>query len=298
MDGKRRSFAALWAAASFLLLSLMSSPASAQAGKYVTLDGSSGVKLYYEESGAGDPVVFVPGWIMTVRYFDRQLEYFSGSKSTRFIVFDPRAQGRSSQTLDGANYVQHARDLKMFIDELGLKNVVLGGWSWGMDTVYAYISMYGTDNIRAVVNIDQTPNPLASGEGAWKDGDLTAVKTFFDAFAKDRVATTQAFLPTMFTKPVSRDELRWMESETMMTADVVAGLLFYDGWMFDNTKIVSDLKLPQLYFVNELNAEAAKTFLARNRPDAELMALGGHAMFYDHAPAFNERLASFLAKHH
>jgi non-heme chloroperoxidase len=298
MDKKRRMFAALWAAVSFLLLALTPSPASAQAGKYVTLDGASGVKLYYEESGAGDPVVFVPGWIMTVRYFDRQLDYFKGSKSTRFIVFDPRAQGRSSKTLDGANYVQHARDLKMFIDELGLRNVVLGGWSWGMDTVYAYLAMYGSDNIRGIVNIDQTPNPLASGEGAWTDGNLTAVKTFFDAFSGDRIATTRGFLPTMFTKPVSPDELRWMESETMMTADVVAGLLFYDGWMFDNTKTVRDLKLPQLYFVNAVNAEAAKTFLAQNSPDAELMALGGHAMFYDHAPAFNERLAKFLAKHH
>lgn len=297
MEKKMHPFAALWVAASLLLVSLMSSPANAQSGKFVTLDGSSGVKMYYEESGSGDPVVFVPGWIMTVRYFDRQLEYFKGSKSTRFIVFDPRAQGRSSKTLDGANYVQHAQDLKIFIDKLGLKNVVLGGWSWGMDTVYAYISLYGTDNIRAVINIDQTPYPLASGEGAWTDGNITAVKTFFDAFSKDRVATTQGFLPSMFTKPVSRDELRWMESETMKTPDVVAGLLFYDGWMFDNTKTVRDLRLPQLYFVNEVNAEAAKNFLAKNSPDAELMPLGGHAMFYDHAPAFNERLANFLARH-
>lgn len=297
MDKLRQPLAALWTAASFLLLSLMLSPANAQTGKYVTLDGKSGVKLYYEESGAGDPVVFVPGWTMTVRYFDKQLKYFSGSKSTRFIVYDPRAHGRSSKTLDGANYVQHARDLKMFIDKLGLKHVVLGGWSWGMDTVYAYISMYGADNIRAIVNIDQTPDPLASGEGAWTDGDIAAVKQFFDAFSRDRVATTREFLPAMFTKHLSRDELRWMEAEVMKTPDIVAELLYYDGWMFDNTNTVRKLGLPQLYFVSEGNAEAAKKFLARNCPTAELATLGAHAMFYDMAPAFNERLAAFLAKH-
>jgi pimeloyl-ACP methyl ester carboxylesterase len=297
MNTKSRLFAALGVMLALAFLALAFSPSSSKAGKYVTVDGKNGVQLYYEESGSGDPVVFVPGWTMTVRYFDRQLEYFSSSRSTRFIVFDPRAHGRSTQTLDGANYRQHARDLKAFIDKLGLKHVVLGGWSWGMDTVYAYISMYGADNIRAVVDIDQTPDPLASGAGAWTDGDIAAVKQFFDAYAGDRIATTRSFLPDMFTKSLSADELRWMESETLKTPDIVANLLYYDGWMFDSTKIVRSLNVPQLFFVSEGNAAAAKAYLVKNRPDAELAPLGAHAMFYDHAPAFNERLASFLARH-
>lgn len=289
-----KMFAALLAALSFLLLTPLTASA---AGKYVTIDSKAGVKLYYEESGSGDPVVFVPGWTMTSRYFTPQLEYFKGSKTTRFIVFDPRAHGRSTKTMDGANYVQHARDLKLFMDKLGLKHVVLGGWSWGMDTVYAYISMYGADNVRAVVNIDQTPNPLASGEGAWTDGDITAVKSFFDSYTEDRAGTTRAFLPSFFKMPVTAAELKWMEAEAMTTPDVVAGLLYYDGWMFDNTETVRKLKRPQLYFVSEGNAKAAQAFVARTCPNAELVALGEHAMFYDQAAVFNERLARFLAAH-
>jgi pimeloyl-ACP methyl ester carboxylesterase len=297
MDMERRSVAALWAAASLAFLSPLLSPASARAGQYVTIDPAHHVRLYYEQSGSGDPVIFVPGWTMTSRYFTRQVAYFKGSKSTRFIVFDPRAQGRSSKTLDGANYIQHARDLKMFIDKLGLKHVVIGGWSWGMDTVYAYLSMYGTDNIRAVVDVDQTPFPLASGEGAWTDGDVASVKPFFDDFTKDRSATTSTFIPTMFTAHLSPNEVRWMKAEVMMTPAIVADLLYYDGWMFDSTDVVKKLKVPQLYFISQGKAAAAKAFLAHNSPDAEVVAMGEHAMFYDHAPAFNARLASFLAKH-
>ena len=63
------------------------------------------------------------------------------------------------------------------------------------------------------------------------------------------------------------------------------------------TELVRKLKVPQLYFVDEVNAPAAKAYLARNSPQAEVVALGGHAMFYDHAPAFNARLADFLARH-
>ena len=293
MGAKWRPVAAIWTAACLAFLPSM----PAQAGQYVTIDSTRHIRLYYEESGSGDPVVFVPGWTMTSRYFSRQLQYFSGSKSTRFIVYDPRAQGRSTRTLGGANYIQHARDLKMFIDKLGLKHVVLGGWSWGMDTVYAYLSMYGADNVRAVVDIDQTPYPLATGEGAWSDGGPSAVKQFFDDFSKDRDATTRGFIPMMFTEKLSPAELGWMKSEAMMTPEIVADLLYYDGWFFDNTELVRKLKVPQLYFVSQGNAAAAKTFIARNCPDAELVPLGEHAMFYDHAPVFNARLAAFLAKH-
>jgi pimeloyl-ACP methyl ester carboxylesterase len=296
VDKVGRLLPALCAATGLLLASALF-PQSAQAGSYVTVDGKNGVRLYYEEAGSGDPVVFVPGWTMTVRYFDRQLAFFAGSKSTRFIVFDPRAHGRSTKTLDGANYLQQARDLKAFIDELHLKHVVLGGWSWGMDTVYAYLSLYGAENVRAIVDIDQTPDPLGTGGGGWNDGTVTDVKPFFDDFAKDRVTTTRSFLPTMFASPVSKTELQWMESEVMMTPSIVASLLYYDGWFFDNTELVRRLRVPQLYFVSRGNAAAAKTFLSRNAPDAEMMALGEHAMFYDQAPAFNARLAAFLAKH-
>ena len=293
----RVSNTALWTALFFILLSWLLFPTGARAGQYATIDPKTKIRLYYEESGGGDPVVFVPGWTMTSRYFSRQVQYFKGSKSTRFIVFDPRAQGRSSKTFEGANYAQHARDLKAFIDKLGLKHVVLGGWSNGMDTVYAYLATYGTDNIRAVVDVDQTPNPLASGEGAWTDGDVPSAKAFLDAFAKDRDATTRGFLPTMFATPVSPAELRWMRSEVMMTPDIVAQLLYYDSWMSNYAETVNKIKVPQLYFVSRGKVAAATAFLSRNAPDAEVVRLGEHAMFYDQAPAFNARLASFLAKH-
>ena len=300
-----RKLATQLAAIALFLTGLIVAPASALAepqvrafaGRYVTVDSKTGVQLYYEESGSGDPVLFVPGWTMTVPFFRHQLDYFQGSKTTRFITYDPRAHGRSTKTMEGANYNQHARDLKVMIDRLHLKNVVLGGWSWGMDTVYAYISMYGTANIRAVVNMDQTPNPLASGDGAWSDGDFTSVKFFFDKFTEDRAGTTRQFMPSFFDKSVPADELQWMTSEAMMTPNVVAGLLYYDGWYYNSTEIVRNLKIPQIYFVDKQNTPAAKSYLAQNAPNAELISLGEHASFYDQAPIFNENLARFLAKH-
>lgn len=267
---------------------------SANAGGYVEVD--PGVKLYYEEAGAGKTVVMVPGWTMTVRFFDRQLAHHSGSEKSRFIVYDPRAHGRSSKTLEGTNYLQHAQDLERFIDSLGLEDVVLAGWSWGGVTVYNYLALFGSENLKGVVLIDQTPKPLPAGEGSWTDGGADVAKGFFNAMVADRTATAADFIPWMFTNPISDDEASWMLAETMMTPDIVATQLLYDGWMADHVETVKSLALPQLYFVREENEAAARTFLSENSPNAEIVALGGHGMFYDHADAFNAALDAFLDK--
>src|SRR5919109_4108731 len=84
------------------------------AGRYAHI--SDDVDLYYEESGEGTPLIFIPGWAMTTRFFFRQLEYFSGSKGFRAIVYDPRGQGRSTKTVENNNYMQRGRDLRALMD--------------------------------------------------------------------------------------------------------------------------------------------------------------------------------------
>lgn len=283
-----------WAFAALLALLLAFPEADVRAGGYVALDGPRGPKLYYEEAGRGMPVVVVPGWTMTTRFFARQLEHFVDSESIRFIVYDPRAHGRSSKTLDGANYRQHARDLDRFIDALDLGEVVLAGWSWGAITVYAYLAQFGTDNVSAVVGIDQTPRPLPVDGGSWNDGGTTVAKDFFDAFTEDRVATMREFIPWMFTEELSAAEAEWMLAETMTTPDVVAGLLLYDGWMGDFTGTLQAADLPLLNIVRVANGEAAKAYLEANDVESEFLVIGGHAMFYDHADAFNTALEDFV----
>src|SRR4051812_19468811 len=81
------------------------------------------LELYYIESGKGSPIIFIPGWIGTSSFFEKQIAHFS--KRFRAISYDPRSQGRSIKTLENNNYMQHGRDLKAFMDTLNLKNAVL-----------------------------------------------------------------------------------------------------------------------------------------------------------------------------
>lgn len=251
------------------------------------------LELYYQEAGQGQPLVFVPGWTMTTRYFQRQLEHYRDSDSIRAIVYDPRAHGRSGKTLEGANYHQHAKDLKAFIEALELQDVVIAGWSWGGITVYSYLDQFGAESLRGAILIDQTPTPLTMGDLPWVDGDPAAVKGFFDGLTADRIATNREFIPWMFTTELSAAEQDWMLAETLMTPAIVASQLLYDGWMADWTPTLA-LELPMLHVVREENAEAARGYLAEHDPDATVVGLGGHGMFYDHAEAFNEAVDNFL----
>ena len=141
-----------------------------QAGEYErnSLKVSNDLTLYYETSGKGDiPIVFVPGWTMSSAVFERQRDHFADSDRFRYYAYDPRGQGQSSKPMDGYTYDQHGRDLKAFLDGLGLKQVVLVGWSFGVLKVTSYLEQFGSDNLRALVLIDGTPK--TTGKDSTKD---------------------------------------------------------------------------------------------------------------------------------
>ena len=115
--------------------------------KYVTV--APGVELHILEKGKGKPLVFIPGLTFSGEIFKNQLEYFSSEY--RVIAIDPRGQGYSAKTVDGNDYLTHGRDVAGLIDALGLKDIVLIGWSTGNLDTWSYVQQFGKDKLRGVV---------------------------------------------------------------------------------------------------------------------------------------------------
>ena len=130
--------------------------------KYVTV--APGVELHVLEKGEGKPLVFIPGLTFSGEIFKNQLEYFSSEY--RVIAIDPRGQGYSAKTVDGNDYLTHGRDVAGLIDALGLKDIVLIGWSTGNLDTWSYVQQFGKDKLRGVVTIDMSPLPLSPDPGA------------------------------------------------------------------------------------------------------------------------------------
>lgn len=92
-------------------------------------ENRNGEKLWYEDCGAGCPVVLVHGWCMSSAVWKYQFEELIDS--IRLIAPDLRGHGRSRGGATQVSFDSFASDLADLFKELDLSGVVLVGWSMG-----------------------------------------------------------------------------------------------------------------------------------------------------------------------
>jgi pimeloyl-ACP methyl ester carboxylesterase len=96
---------------------------------YATAD--DGVRLYYEETGAGRPVIFVHEFAGDLRSWEQQLRHFG--KRYRAIAFNARGYPPSDVPGDVQSYSQSraADDIKVVLDAVGEAAAHIVGLSMG-----------------------------------------------------------------------------------------------------------------------------------------------------------------------
>jgi pimeloyl-ACP methyl ester carboxylesterase len=90
------------------------------------------------------------------------------------LSLDRRGHGLSDRPDSGATMARHGQDLASFLDQLDLTRVVLVGGSMGGNTIWAYVESFGTERIRAIVIVDQTPKMLNDDDWAYGFYDYSA----------------------------------------------------------------------------------------------------------------------------
>lgn len=114
-----------------------------------------GVKLFYEDAGAGDPpMVFVHGWTCNHTYFQPQAAHFKATH--RVVSVDLRGHGMSDQPDDGYTMAGFADDVAWVCAELGLDHPVVVGHSMG-GVIALELAARHPDLPRAVVMVDPAP---------------------------------------------------------------------------------------------------------------------------------------------
>jgi non-heme chloroperoxidase len=277
------------------LLSLLAT-ASASAGQFVSV--SDDLQLYYEDVGQGPVMVWVPGWTATTMVFSHQIEHFSGNY--RVIAYDPRSQGLSTHTLDHNDYDQHGRDLAGLLDKLGLKNIILVGWSVGCYEAYAYVRARGSDNLRGFICIDEPPKNYGSANdwAAWSgtDADIAKVHQLAEKIRLNPYAFFSGVLKFINTRELTPTELDSLIRQDMLTPTYVMLAEFLESRFANYLPEAKHLdgKVPTLNVVKEEDAPKVTAWIKTNLPHSEVFVIKRHMSHWSEPETFNEGVDAFL----
>ena len=256
--------------------------------------------IFYRQAGGGDTtILFIPGWMMSTDVFEHQLAHFESSTKYRALAYDPRGQGRSSKTVEGHGFQQHGRDLAGLISKLGLKNLIIAGWSYGVTAQLAYVNQFGSDQIRAMIMIDTGPKIAGETYDEWvwylKDDSDGYSRSFTEGIIENRENTINQFAEWMLEKPTV-ESVAWLAAIADQTSSSVASLQNATGFYLDysNELVALEGKVPLMYVVREEMQSVADKWIQANTPSATTVYLGKHMMFWERPEEFNSAIDSFL----
>jgi pimeloyl-ACP methyl ester carboxylesterase len=265
---------------------------------------SDGCKLYYEEHGTGEALIFIHGWTANAAFFTNQINYFS--KKYRVIAYDARGHGRSDRgeiTERDMLLSRLAGDLHELIEGLGLENVNLTGWSMGTSTLLAYVREFGCQHVNKMCFIDMTPKVVSDDE--WNMGMFDAKQTldFLALAVRNWDLASDFFLPKALVKGYPKDSEQYRMALADMRSNTPHAMvyLFIAAAAEDFRPVLETITVPVLlaYSGNGLICTPAHgEYMARNIKNGKLVIFDkcGHGLFLDDPDMFNSELETFLAE--
>ncbi len=272
----------------------------------VGTENSAPIDLYYEDHGAGRPVVLIHGWPLSGRSWENQVPALVEA-GHRVITYDRRGFGKSSQPWGGYDYDTFAADLKALLDHLDLTDATLVGFSMGGGEVVRYLATHGTDRVSRAVLAGAVPPYLYKSDDNPDGGlDDATIAQFQDGVTSDRLAFLDEFTKGFFS---AGGELVISEQQRLYAAGIAADAS-PKGTLdcitaFGRTDFRGDvaaITVPTLVIHGD--ADAIVPFEVSGKRSHELIAGselvliegGPHGLNATHAAEFNRALLDFLAR--
>ena len=144
-----------------------------------TITTKDGVRIFYKDWGAGQPIVFHHGWPLSADDWDGQMMFFL-EHGFRVIAHDRRGHGRSTQTAVGNDMDTYAADVAELTKALDLRHAVHIGHSTGGGEVARYVARYGQPEGRVAKAVLISSVPPIMVQSAANPGGLPI--SVFDGF--------------------------------------------------------------------------------------------------------------------
>ncbi|MEO8620223.1 MAG: alpha/beta hydrolase [bacterium] len=265
-------------------------------------DARDGTRIFYKDSGAGRPFVFVAPWGLNSNWWEYQVAALAGPQ-VRCIAVDRRGHGRSDEPGRGYDFDTLADDLAAVIEKLGLRDVTLVGHSMGCADIARYVSRHGTKRVARIVLVS-TITPLIARTPENPDGvDPALLEAGRARFRQDRpgqIANGAAGFFGAPKIPVSQHVMDWWTR--MMTDHCSLLPLLQLHKAFTETDFGPDLRrinVPTLLIHGgsdtsariKLTAERSVPLIAGSR--LEVYADAAHGLPYTHMDKLNADLLAF-----
>jgi non-heme chloroperoxidase len=267
-------------------------------------ENSADIEIYYEDHGAGQPVVLIHGYPLSGRAWDKQVPVLLAA-GHRVITYDRRGFGKSSQPATGYDYDTFAADLNTLLEHLDLRDAVLAGHSMGTGEVTRYLGTYGPARVAKGVLVSPIP-PYLLQAGDNPDGVPQAL---FDGFAQAARADTPAWMKGFLDNFYNIDALRgtlvsdqaWQASWNLaVTASATAAVACIGTWTTDFRDDLPKIDVPVLVLHGDadqvLPLDKTASRLARLIKDVKLTVIEGgpHAIPWTHSAQVNTALLDFI----
>jgi len=268
-------------------------------------ENSADIRLYYEDHGVGRPVVLVSGYPLDARSWEKQEAALIG-EGYRVISYDRRGFGRSSKPTVGYDYDTLAQDLVILLDILGLRDVVLVGFSMGTGEVARYLGRHGSDRVAKVAFLAPLQPFLLQTE----DNPTGVPQDVFDRIGAAAAGDRFAFYTQFFRDFFNLDEnlgSRVSPDAVGNSWTVAAGSSWFasvavvPAWLEDFRGDIATIDVPTLIVQGTsdriLPIDATGRAFHRALPGAEYVEIDGapHALIWTHADEVNKSLIAFLA---
>ncbi len=267
---------------------------------HVTAD--DGVKLYYEEAGAGVSVIFVHEFAGDYRSYETQLRYFS--RRYRCIAFNARGYPPSDIPTDPEKYSQdRARDdLRAVLDGLEIERAHVVGISMGGFATLHFGLAYPQRAYSLVIG--GCGYGAEPGKRAQFQEESEAAARRFETLAIEDAARSYAIGPTR-VQLQNKDPRGWAEFQQMLTqhsplgaALTLRGVQKRRPSLYDLVEAMKRLTVPVLVMTGDEDDPCLEASLMMKRaiPSAGLVVLphAGHAVNLEEPALFNRFVDEFF----
>ncbi len=260
---------------------------------------ANGIEIYYEQHGAGEPVVLIQGLGANVTGWDSQMEPLS--REYRLIAFDNRGAGRSEKPAEPYSIHQMADDTAALMDDLGIQTAHVFGMSMGGMIAQEMYHRHGARVRSLILAGTMAGGPMATFP------DMNVFQQFVSNGATSMAEAIAEGLKLFYSDKFLEKNKDWLVKRSLKNMSLMAPPHALQKQMmavmgFNAHGLLSGIKVPTLVMGatdDQIVPFANQQLIAKRIPEARFVPFegAGHGFLTERAVAVNRAVLDFWGEH-